>query len=142
VRLLSSGPRRDIEVVFADSDQPIPLADQLILLPSSLVGMRCAAAIRLLLDNDLIETDQLGASSHLVIHHERSRGDDDDGTIDVPDCIIWCIDTGSAFLQLVCDAAENPLVVAQETAMGPEASTLPKNYVGWRCVDALADLGG
>jgi len=132
-----------VEVVFADGSAPIPTADGNRLPASSLVGKRCPDAIGLLLDNGLIERDQLGASEHLVIHSERRtrEGDGDGGgTTDVPDCIIWDIDGADVTrMQLVCDPTADNRIVVQEA--GTTASPV-KNYLGWSCVDALADLGG
>jgi len=132
-----------VEVVFADSSSPLRTADGRRLPASSLVGRRCPDAIGLLLDNGLIDRDQLGASEHLVIHSERrtrADGGDDGGTTDVPDCIIWDIDGADVTrVQLVCDPSAESRIVVQESG---NTSSPTRNYVGWSCVDALADLGG
>lgn len=129
-----------IEVVFADSSAPIPTADGNRLPASSLVGKRCPDAIGLLLDNGLIDRDQLAASDHLVINSERRTREGGGDDADVPDCIIWDIDGASGLTtQLVCDPSGDNRIVMQESA----SSSVPtKNYVGWSCVDALADQGG
>jgi|GEM_PF-1621522 len=128
-----------IEVVFADSSAPIRTADGARLPASSLVGKRCPDAIGLLLDSDLIDREQLAASQHLVIHSERQANRDGDDT-DIPDYIIWDIDSAEVTrMQLVCDPSGDNRIVVQESG----ATSGPvKNYLGWTCVDALADLGG
>ena len=135
-----------VEVVFADASAPIPLKDGSTILPSNLVGTRCADLIRLLLDNALIDRDQLAATSHLVINTETKEADPRSASdADVPDCIIWDIDTANLparLMQLVCDVASDRTIVAQESSASPSFPAAAKNYVGWNCVDALDDLGG
>lgn len=129
-----------VEVVFADSSAPIPTADGNRLPASSLVGKRCPDAIGLLLDNGLIDRDQLGASAHLVINSERRASDGGGDGIDIPDCIIWNIDGAEVTrMQLVCDPTSDNRIVVQEAGT---TSSPVKSYLGWSCVDALADLGG
>ena len=124
-----------VEVVFAESSAPIPLPDGSLVPSSALVGRRCSAVIEMFSAQELIDGDQLTASANLVIHSER-RQLRDGIDADVPDCIIWDIDTANVAGQLICDIAAGEGIVAQESA----ASV--KNYVGWKCADALADLGG
>lgn len=134
-------PGGGVEVVFADASAPIPTAGGG-LPASSLVGKSCPDVIGALLDNDLIDRDQLAASDYLVIHSERQATGDggDEGGTNIPDCIIWDIDSADvATIQLVCDPSGDNRIVVQESG----ATSGPvKNYLGWTCVDALADLGG
>jgi len=134
-----------IEVVFADASAPIPTADGARLPASALVGERCPDVIGALRENDLIDRDQLAATGYLVIHSERQGSDDggdggSGGGTNIPDCIIWDIDSADVTrMQLVCDPSGDNRIVVQESG----TTTRPvKNYLGWSCVDALADLGG
>ena len=127
-----------VEVVFADSSAPIPAADGVPAPASSLVGLRCPTAMQRLLDDGLISPDQLAASANLVINSERRTREQDGGTTDIPDCIIWDIDSADVTrMQLVCDPTRANRIVVQDSANGRT-----KNYIGWKCADALADLGG
>lgn len=124
-----------LSVEVAQSSAPIPIGNA-VLEASGLIGMPCAEVLRLLLDNGRISPADIEASSHLVVNNTPREGGDDD-TVDVPDCIIWDIDTGTVSAQLACDVRNAGLIEAQRSAPGGLS-----DLVGMPCVDALDALGG
>lgn len=123
-----------LSVEVAQSSAPIPLGNA-VLEASGLIGMGCAEALQLLLDHGRISAADIEGSSHLVINNTPTAGGDDDD-VDVPDCIIWDIDTGT-LSQLACDLRNAGVIEAHRTALGGVSS-----LVGMRCVEALDALGG
>ncbi|MDH3948641.1 MAG: hypothetical protein OEU74_06745 [Gammaproteobacteria bacterium] len=125
-------------VILSQGTSRFRLRDGSVVQPDDLVGMRCVAALRLLLDNNLVKADDIGASSHLVISSTQGDGP---GT-DVPDCIIWNIDSANVTRQLTCDPLRGAVIVGEDSAFSGGSSTEPQDFIGRRCADALSDLGG
>ena len=136
-------PEGGSTVVLAESSEPIVL-DGTLVLADDLLGQRCAAVLRRLLDNELVTTADIADSGHLVLTAPKRDDSARDGDDDVccPDCLIWDYDTAGAYVQLTCDLLGSMTIVGQDSAASASAPGLLRDYVGRPCVEALAALGG